>query len=144
MFVYQPTLDMFELKKYKVTDYVLTWKSWKLSTYRIGIKFNKDLLAVEQNNYTTKIVNVCIVHCLYAWPRNPTNNFKFKSNLFGTTNIVKSSDKEKYVYSGYGIIFDSAGSWSFDNNSERNVIIFWCYNSSLSHLTVSRIIFSAR
>ena len=144
MFVYQPTLDMFELKKYKGTDYVLTWKSWKLSTYRIGIKFNKDLLAVEQNNYTTKIVNVCIVHGLYAWPRNLTNNFKFKSNLFGTTNIVKSSDKEKYVYSGYGIIFDSAGSWSFDNNSERNVIIFWCYNSSLSHLTVSRIIFSAR
>ena len=144
MFVYQPTLDTFEIKKYKGTDYVLTWKSWKLSTYRIGIKFNKDLLAVEQNNYTTKIVNICIVHGLCAWPRNPTNNFKFKSNLFGTTNIVKSSDKEKYVYSGYGITFDSAGSLSFDNNSERNVIIFWCYNSSLSHLTVSRIIFSAR
>ena len=144
MFVYQPTLDTFEIKKYKGTDYVLTWKSWKLSTYRIGIKFNKDLLVVEQNNYTTKIVNICIVHGLCAWPRNPTNNFKFKSNLFGTTNIVKSNDKEKYVYSGYGITFDSAGSWSFDNNSERNVIIFWCYNSSLSHVTVSRIIFSAR
>ena len=27
MFVYQPTLDFLELKKYKVTDYVLSWKS---------------------------------------------------------------------------------------------------------------------
>ena len=29
-----------------------------------------------------------------------TNNFKFKNCLFGATNIVKNSDKEKYVYSG--------------------------------------------
>ena len=34
----------------------------KLSEYRIGIKFNKDLLAVEQNNYLTKIVNFFIVY----------------------------------------------------------------------------------
>ena len=27
MFVYQPTLDTFELKKDKVTDYNLSWKS---------------------------------------------------------------------------------------------------------------------
>ena len=42
------------------------------------IKFDKDL-AVEQNNYLTKIVNVYIVYDLYAWPRNHTNNFKFKN-----------------------------------------------------------------
>ena len=84
--------------------------SVKLSGYRIGIKFDTDTLAVEQNNYLTKIVNVYIVYKLYTWPRNPTNNFKFKNCLFGATNIVKNSDKEKYVYSGYGITFDSAGS----------------------------------
>ena len=28
-----------------------------------------------------------------------------------------------YVYSGYGIKFDSAGSWSFDNALARYVII---------------------
>ena len=67
----------------------------------MGIKFDKDPLAVEQNNYSTKIVNVYIVYVLAASPRNPTNNFKFKNCLFGATNIVKNSDKEKYVYSGY-------------------------------------------
>ena len=32
--------------------------SIKLSGYRMGIKFDKGPLAVEQNNYATKIVNV--------------------------------------------------------------------------------------
>ena len=45
----------------------------------------------------TKIVNVYIVYDLAAWSRNPTNNFNFKNCLFGGTNIVKNSDKEKYV-----------------------------------------------
>ena len=109
-FFYQPILDISELKKDKGTDYVLSWKSKgvfnsklkplytaflnsvKLSEYRIGIKFDKDPLTVEQNNYLTKIVNVCIVYDLDARPRYLTNNLKFKNFLFGATNIVKNSD----------------------------------------------------
>ena len=34
---------------------------------------------------------------------------KSKNCLFGATSIEKNSDKEMYVYSGYGITFDSAG-----------------------------------
>ena len=45
------------------------------------------------------------------------------------------------MYSGYGIIFDSAGSWSFDNDIARNVITFDVDNSSLSHADK---LFSAR
>ena len=37
------------------------------------------------------------------------------------------------MYSGYGISFDSAGSWSIDNDTARNVKIFGVDNSSLSH-----------
>ena len=65
--------------------------------------------------------------------KNPTSNFKFKNCLFGTTNVVKNSDKEKYVFSGYGIRFDSGGSWSFDNDFARNIIILVVDNSSSSH-----------
>ena len=64
------------------------------------IKFDKNPLAVEQNNYLTKIVNVYIVYDLNAWPRSPTNNSKFKKCLFGSTNTVKNSEKEKSIYSG--------------------------------------------
>ena len=49
--------------------------SIKLSGYRMGIIFDKDPLAVEKNNYLTKIINVYIVYELNTWPKNPTNNF---------------------------------------------------------------------
>ena len=49
------------------------------------------------------------------------------------TSVVKNSDKEKYVYSGYGIAFDSPGSWSFDNDTARNITIFAVDKSSSSH-----------
>ena len=111
MLVYQATLDTLEFKKDKDIDYVLTWKqkgayysklkpwysaflhSIKLSGYKMGVKFCKDPLAVKQSIYLIKIVNVYIVYDLAAWPRNPTNNFKFKNCLFGATNITKNSDK---------------------------------------------------
>ena len=73
------------------------------------IKLDKNPLAFEQNNYANKIVSVYIVYDLDAWPENATNSFKFKNFLFRAINVVKNSDKEKYVYSGYGITFDSVG-----------------------------------
>ena len=75
-----------------LSHYVLLSDSIKLSEYRIGIKFDKDPLSVEQNKYLTKIANVYIVYDLDAWTRNPTNNSKFKNCLFGATNIVINSD----------------------------------------------------
>ena len=73
MFLYHPTRDMLELKKDKSTDYVLSLKSKrvytpklkplytvffhsiKLSRCRMEMKSDKDPLAVEQNNYATKL-----------------------------------------------------------------------------------------
>ena len=70
---------------------------------------------MEQNNYLTNIANAYIVYDLNAWTGNPTKSFKFKDCLFGATNIIENSDKERYVYSGYGITLDNADLWSFDN-----------------------------
>ena len=86
------------------------------SEYRIRIKFDKHALAVEQNNYLTKIGNFYIPYDLDPGSRNPTYNFNFKNCLFEATNIVKNTDKEKYVYSEYEVTFDSAGSWGFSND----------------------------
>ena len=151
MFVYQPTLDTLELKKDKGTDYVLSWKSKgvynsklkplytaflhsiRSSVYRMGIKFDKDLLAVEENSYLTKTVNVYIIYDLDTWPKNPTNNFKFRNCLYGATSVVRNSNKEKWIYSDYGTTSDETGSWSFNNNFARNIIIFGVNNISSSH-----------
>ena len=139
-----------KLRKIKDTDYVLGWKSQgvymselkplytaflhsiKLFGYRMGVKFDKDPLAVEQNNYLTKVVNAYIVYDLNVWPLNPSSIFKLKNCLFGAANIVKNNDKEKWVWSGYGIAFDGISSWNFGNDFARNVIIFGFDNSSLS------------
>ena len=55
-----------------------------------------------------------------------------KKCLLGATNIVKDRDKNKWVYSGYGITFDCAGLWGFSNEFARNVIISGVDNSSSS------------
>ena len=52
--------------------------------------------------------------------------------LLTATNIVKNSDKSKYVYSGYEIAIDGKREWNFGNDS-RNFIIFVVDNSSSSH-----------
>ena len=53
--------------------------SIKRSEYMMGIHFVKDLLAVEQNNYTRKFINIYIIFALDVWPRNLTNNLEFKN-----------------------------------------------------------------
>ena len=37
------------------------------------------------------------------------------------------------MYSGFGITFDGAGSWSFDNDIARKVIVFGVDNSLSFH-----------
>ena len=116
--------NVLELKKGKGAEYIIGWKSQFLynselialcNTFlpnvnyfgnKIGIQLNNTPLVIEQINYTRKIVNVWIVYDLDNWPKNLLTNFTLENCLFGVTNIVKNSDKEKYVYSGYGMAFD--------------------------------------
>ena len=56
---------------------------------------------------------------------------------------MKNSDKENYVYSGYGIKFDNAGLWSLDNDAAASVIILVLLIVHHLMLTITRIIVSA-
>ena len=64
--------------------------------------------------------------------------FGIKNGLFTVTNIVKNSDKEKWVHSGYGIAFDGKWEWIFGNEYARNFVIFGVDNSSSSHSNLWR------
>lgn len=46
--------------------------------------------------------------------------------------MIKNSAKSKYILSGYGITFDGAGEWRFDDFA-KNVVIFRVDNSSSIH-----------
>ena len=52
--------------------------------------------------------------------------------MFGATNTIKYSDKEKDLYSCCGLAFDGKGEWSFGNDYARNVLIFGVDNSPSS------------
>ena len=49
-------------------------------------------------------MNVFIVYDLNAWPKSPTNNLKFKYNLFGAISIIKNSDREKLIVQVGGVL----------------------------------------
>ena len=97
------------------------------------IKLDKDPLAIEQSNYASKILNIYSAYDLDAGPKVRLRNFVIKPCLFGATSIVKNSDKEKWVYSAYGIAFDGKVEWSFVNDYARNVTIFGVESSPSSH-----------
>ena len=52
--------------------------------------------------------------------------------MFGANNIVKTSDKEKWVYNDYVIAFDGVGIWNFGYDFIKNIVIFGVDNCSLS------------
>ena len=60
-------------------------------------------------------------------------NFKLKNCFVGATDIINNGNKEKYVYNDYWIAFDGRCSWSFNNDSARNVIVFGVDSISPSH-----------
>ena len=73
------TLNTLELKEAKGTDFIVGWnskgvyavklkplytsflRSTKISEYRMGIKFDNTVLAVEQNNNVTRIANAYVL-----------------------------------------------------------------------------------
>ena len=83
--------------------------------------------------YNNFILNLYIVYELNTWQHNPTNNFTLKKCLFGTVKLVRNVMKSKFTYNDQGIAFDGEGSWSFDNDYARNIVIFGVDNSSSSH-----------
>ena len=114
MFVYQTT---FTTNKYHNTrtEYIISWRSKGLYTTKlapintdilhnivyfnrkIALKLNSTPLILDRNSYIAKIVNVCIVCDLDYWRKDPVRSFTQKGCLFGETNTVKNSDREKFV-----------------------------------------------
>ena len=83
----------------------------------MGIKFDKDDLAVGQKNYLPKIVNAYTAYDLEICLKIPLHNLKLKNSFFDATNIAKTIDEEKWMNIG----------------NAKNVVIFGVDNSSSSH-----------
>ena len=70
------------------------------------MKFSNIRSVVEQNNYANKIANAFIDYDLDTRPKKLVRTFRLKNCFFCATHIAKNSNKNKWVYRGYGIAFD--------------------------------------
>ena len=75
------------------------------------------------------------IYVVYKLNSNLYNfDFALENCLFGAVKLTKSSDMDKYTYSGYGIGFDARGTFSFPSGGfGQNVIIFGDDMSSFVH-----------
>ena len=91
---------------------------------------------VKENGLASneKILNIYIAYDLDS----SLNNFDptLQNSLFGVSKITKSGDIDEYQYSGYGIGFDSEGTFTHPTGSfGQNAIIFGADMSSSTHAT---------
>ena len=100
---------------------------------RIKIKFNGDILKQNKVTYNHEpIVNIYIVYRLT--PDTKHSSITLENCLFGAVKLTKSADTDKYKYYGYGIGFDSRGSFLHPSGgSGKNFIIFGADLSSSAH-----------
>ena len=83
------------------------------------------------------IVNIYIVYSLSQKAIDSDN--VLKNCLFGATKVTKpgdTTDADKYIYSGYGLGFDSTGQFTHPQGGmARNLIIFGVNSSNSAHST---------
>ena len=93
---------------------------------------------LKYKNATFNSPNIIIVFIIYeldTWSRDLHFDFTLKDCLFGGVNLAKYADPEKYVYSGYGIRFDSRSEFSLtDGSVGKKVIILGFDMSSSVHI----------
>ena len=91
---------------------------------KIRIKFNGSFL----NRFPPRnapmphrnVVNIYIV-CKITSNNNDSNYPTLENYLCGSVKLTKNADIDNYGYSGYGMGFDRKSSFSFGNETGKNV-----------------------
>ena len=98
------------------------------------LKFNGDFLKQDKVTYNHgSIVNIHIAYRLSPFTTS-SKSVTLENSLFGAVKLTKNTDIDKYKYSGYGIGFNSRGSFTHPSGGYgRNVIIFGADLSNSTH-----------
>ena len=160
LIVFQPARKYFKTFKntalilFSPSDFITEWKSKGLNdvikspdnslapalfTYnypnfqRAYPKFKGSCL--KQDKITFNHANIITIYIVCDLESNLNNSDPtLKNCLFGAVKLTKNNDIDKYKYSGYGIGFDSGGTFSFPNGSfDENVIILVADMSNYVH-----------
>ena len=80
------------------------------------INFNGHCL-INNIYIPRKVINIYIYYTLNPLSRNLNTVFTLNNCLFGSINLIKNADSDKYKYSGYDIGFNSRSELSFRDGS---------------------------
>ena len=99
---------------------------------KLGVTFNGNYMKQNKLGYPHgTVVKIYIVYELKNRSTDPAD-FTVSNGLFETANLTKNLNTSYYQYNGYGICFDSGGSFTSGNvTNGKNVIIF-CVNTQNS------------
>ena len=79
----------------------------------------------KHNFYSSRKNNFFVIYELDTWSKDSNSEYFLEDCLFGSANLSKNSDLDKYVYSGYGTGFDLRSEFALpDGSVSKNVIIF--------------------
>ena len=90
------------------------------------IEKNGKLVKTKNTTFThSNRIKFFIIYELDTWSRDLNSDFTLKDCLFGGIRLAKNANPDKYVYSGYGIRFNSRSEFSVpDGSVGKNVIVF--------------------
>ena len=155
-YIFQPISKYLKVSNVNDINYILSWKSRRVNDVKIeSIKTSNYSLNPRMDTYEMSkirikfdgsflnrfpptilhgnIVNVYIVYEITSDYKD-INYPALESCLFGSVKLTKNSDIDKHGYPGYGIGFDRETSFSFGNETGKNVIIFGVDMSSSSKI----------
>ena len=108
-----------------------------MNNYRIRLRFEGSCLK-QKNEAACTPKNVVIFFVIYeldSWPWDFETDFTLGGCLFEGVKLTKNADPDKYLYTGYGIGFDTRGHHSLpDGGVGKNVIIFGVDMNSSVHI----------
>ena len=99
------------------------------------MNFNGHCLIKNNISIPKKVINLYISYTLGLQLQNLNTDFALGHCLFGSVQLTKNADSDRYKYAGYGIGFDSRSEFLFtDGSYGKNVIIFGADMSSSVHV----------
>ena len=94
-----------------------------------------DVMDPVNTSINKKLINIFVSYILNQWARDLNTDIILSSCLFGSLKLTKNADPDRYIYSGYGIGFNSRSEFSLpDGSVGKIVIIFRADMSSSVHV----------
>ena len=72
-----------------------------------------DIVIKNNISIPKKVINLYISYKLGPQLRNPNTDFTLSNCLFGSVELTKNANLDKYKYTGYDIGFDSRSDFLF-------------------------------